>query len=76
MGTSPPSVPLPVSIVPPSVAGSPQVGGLLSCSAGTWANGPTGFGFAWLRDGQAIPGATGFTYFGNDADLADNSPAA
>jgi uncharacterized repeat protein (TIGR01451 family) len=41
------------------VPGSQQGGhGLLTCSQGSWANGPTKYSYQWLRSGQAIPGAT------------------
>jgi hypothetical protein len=41
------------------IAGSPVVGQLLTCSTGSWSGTPTAYGFAWLRDGVIVPGATG-----------------
>jgi hypothetical protein len=64
------SVPVlvPVNTGPPSIAGTPAVGELLSCSTGTWANGPTGYSYQWYRGGVAIAGATGPTYTPAPAD--------
>ena len=54
----------------PVISGSPKVGELLSCSTGTWSNSPTGFTFAWLRMGVAIPGATSASHQVLAADAA------
>jgi len=51
----------PTASVDPAITGTPSVGNLLSCSNGTWANGPT-FTYQWLRNGSAIGGATANTY--------------
>lgn len=41
--------------------GAPEEGDTLSCSAGTWTNGPA-LTYQWLRGGAPIPGATAATY--------------
>ena len=51
----------PRSLSAPAVSGGPRVGEILSCSPGTWSNAPTGFAFAWLRQGVRIPGADAAT---------------
>jgi hypothetical protein len=52
----------PVNTAAPVLGGTPSVGKTLNCSTGTWAGEPTGFGYAWLRDGRPIAGQTGSTY--------------
>jgi hypothetical protein len=65
--------PPPVNTVPPAVTGTPQVGGLLTATSGTWtATAPT-FAYQWLRcaaSGQCSPvaGATSATYTAAAAD--------
>lgn len=46
----------------PTISGTVKVGATLTAKAGTWK--PTGasFGYQWLRNGEAIPGATKSTY--------------
>src|SRR5205085_1616992 len=41
----------------------------LSCSRGTWANGPSSFDFEWRRDGSPIAGETADTYVVAGADV-------
>ena len=61
--------PLPVSIAAPAVTpDEPTVGDRLTCSRGTWTNGPTSFSFGWRRDGEAIDGATSDSYVTTDDD--------
>ncbi len=67
-GASGPGGSLPVSITPPTISGAPRAGEVLACAVGTWVNAPSAFGITWLRDGQAIPGATGGTYLSGPAD--------
>jgi hypothetical protein len=43
------------------VSGSPQVGNSLFCPTGSWSGSPT-FTQQWLRNGDAIPGATEGSY--------------
>ncbi|MDF2562127.1 MAG: hypothetical protein K0R99_3573 [Microbacterium sp.] len=45
----------------PKVTGTYAVGETLTASIGTWTN-ETSFTYQWLRDGNAIPGATASTY--------------
>lgn len=54
----------------PVIGGTPVVGQVLSASTGTWANSPSGYAYAWLRDGVAISGATAASYTLVSADLA------
>ena len=60
---------VPVATTSPPVTGTPTVGSTLSCGQGVWANGPTSYAYAWLRDGSAISGATAATYQLVSADL-------
>jgi hypothetical protein len=61
--------PSPVSITAPQVTpAEATVGDRLSCTRGTWTNGPTSFTLAWRRDGEAIDGATADTYVSTDDD--------
>ena len=60
---------VPVATTSPPVTGTPTVGSTLSCGQGVWANGPTSYAYAWLRDGSAIGGATATTYQLVSADL-------
>jgi hypothetical protein len=52
----------------PTVSGAPQVGSRLTASAGSWSPGGIAFGYRWLRDGRAIPGATSASYRLQPAD--------
>jgi alpha-tubulin suppressor-like RCC1 family protein len=52
----------PVNQTLPRITGKPRRGARLSCSTGTWANGPTSFAFRWSRDGTPIQGAGNSTY--------------
>ncbi|HEX5929648.1 MAG TPA: hypothetical protein VFY48_09665 [Solirubrobacterales bacterium] len=51
----------------PAIAGAPVVGSTLTCAPGPWNNTPT-FAYQWLRDGNAIAGATSATYLPVPAD--------
>lgn len=51
----------PANTVLPAITGSTALAGVLTCSTGTWSNGPTGYTYQWLRDGAAISGATANT---------------
>jgi hypothetical protein len=55
---------------PPAVSGNATSGDTLTCSDGTWTNGPSAFTFQWTRDGKPIPGATRDTYVVQFADQA------
>jgi len=65
----PPTEPEPA---PPGYAtGAPEVeivGRRLVCLHGTWAGARVRFTYAWLRDGAALPGATGRSYRPTAAD--------
>jgi IPT/TIG domain len=56
-----PATPFPVSLSPPAISGAPQVGGVLACSTGTWANAPGAFTVAWLRDGAVVASGPSYT---------------
>jgi len=60
--------PPPANIAAPAISGTPATAQTLSCSTGTWSGDPTGFTYAWTRDGAPIPGATGSTYVTVAAD--------
>ena len=57
----------PTNTVLPKITGTPKVGSLLTCVAGTWTGGPT-FTYAFNRNGTAISGATASTYTAQAAD--------
>lgn len=63
-----PSAPTPVNTSAPTLTGTPSLGQKLSCSTGTWSNNPTGYSYAWLRDGSPISGQSGSTYVVQNAD--------
>ncbi len=63
-----PSAPTPVNTAAPTVTGTPVPGQTLTCSTGTWTNTPTGYSYAWLRDGAPIAGQTAATYVVQAAD--------
>ena len=50
------------NIDPPTISGTPSVGQVLGSQPGTWSTDGVTFGYEWLRNGTAIPGATGSTY--------------
>lgn len=52
----------------PAISGSASPGKSLTCSQGSWSNGPTDFAFAWSRDGNPISAATAQTYAVQSAD--------
>ena len=52
---------VPVLIRPATAGGTPVTGQKLVCDTGEWSNGPD-LSVRWLRDGQAIDGATGSAY--------------
>jgi hypothetical protein len=56
----PPPTAAPENTTAPELRGKPRQRKSLRCLAGTWAGAPS-FSFAWLRDGEAIPGRTGST---------------
>ncbi|HEY5196276.1 MAG TPA: Ig-like domain-containing protein [Solirubrobacteraceae bacterium] len=53
----------PANTTPPAVSGSPAVGQTLTCTPGVWSGGtPQTDAYQWLRDAEAITGATSSTY--------------
>lgn len=72
-GGAPPA-PVPVSIAPPIITGTPQVGQWLTASTGTWTNSPSSYAYQWQRSLSAggpytdIGGATSTTYTLGGAD--------
>jgi Carboxypeptidase regulatory-like domain len=67
-GETPPTPLKPVNTAAPALTGTPAVGQTLSCSQGSWANNPTSFAYAWLRDGSLIAGQTASAYTVQSAD--------
>nr|WP_300143631.1 peptidoglycan-binding protein [Propionicimonas sp.] len=53
----------------PTVKGTAQVGKKLTVTAGTWKPAPVALAYQWLRDGEAIAGATKTTYTVQAADV-------
>ena len=62
-------------MTPPQINGTPTVGQTLTCSQGTWQNGPTSFAYQWRRGSNAIAGATTSSYTLVAADAASRSAA-
>jgi large repetitive protein len=56
------SGPAPTASVPPSIAGSNQVGAVLTATRPTWDQSGVTETYKWLRDGVAISGQTTLTY--------------
>jgi len=55
-------VQVPVNQTRPAISGSAVVGNTLTCSQGTWSNGPTSFVYEWRRDGATPVGSSpGYT---------------
>jgi hypothetical protein len=59
---APPPAQAPVNVAKPAVTGTTRVGRTVQASAGRWSPAPSGYAYAWLRDGRAIRGATGARY--------------
>jgi carboxypeptidase family protein len=65
--------PTPLNTSAPALTGTPVPGQTLTCSTGTWANSPSanspsGYTYAWLRDGSPISGQSAGTYVVQSAD--------
>jgi hypothetical protein len=56
------------NLVRPSITGTARVGQVLLSHVGSWTPTPAGYGYQWLRDGRAIPGATRYAYRLGTAD--------
>lgn len=54
---------------PPTVSGTAAVGHTLYCNTGSWNNAPSGYTRQWLRNGEEIAGATGYSYELTGADV-------
>lgn len=52
----------------PTISGTPQVGAKLTASAGAWKPAPVSLSYQWLRNGNAIAGATKSSYTLTKAD--------
>lgn len=57
-----------VSSQPPVVTGVPKVGETLGVDPGTWGTDGVTYDYQWLRDGEAIAGATGASYLLGPSD--------
>lgn len=64
--------PPPVNTAAPQIQGTPTQGQTVTCTQGTWANSPTGYSFAWQRNGSPISGATSSSYTIQAADVGQN----
>ncbi|MFB2580259.1 phosphatase PAP2 family protein [Herbiconiux sp. P15] len=53
----------------PRISGEAVVGKTLTVAPGEWAPAPVQFGYQWMRDGQAIAGATAASYTPVQLDL-------
>ena len=53
----------------PVIDGSARVGSRLALEAGEWSPAGVALSYQWLRNGKAIPGATGDAYFVRARDL-------
>ncbi|HEY5198209.1 MAG TPA: hypothetical protein VIJ51_14400 [Solirubrobacteraceae bacterium] len=62
VGGAPPTTPPPANTTPPAVTGTATVGRSVGCSSVWTGTPPLSFAYQWLRDGVAIPGATGSNY--------------
>lgn len=62
----------PVNAVAPVVSGTASSGSTLSTTNGTWNNNPSTFSYQWLKDGNAISGATSNTYLVVSGDTGSN----
>lgn len=60
--------PAPVDLTPPTLSGDATLAGTLTCTPGEWSDAPT-FTFSWLRNGVAIPAASGDNYGSVEADF-------
>jgi hypothetical protein len=58
-----------VNTVLPVISGGGTVGQPLSVTSGAWNNGPTAYGYQWLRNGVAIGGASSSVYTLVTADI-------
>jgi beta-glucosidase len=58
----------PVATAPPTISGDPTVGKRLTATAGEWDQESLEFSYQWLRNGEAIPGATNDRYRVRAAD--------
>jgi Tol biopolymer transport system component len=61
--------PAPAVLVLPTVSGSAVEGGTLTCSTGTFSNGPHTFARQWRRDATPIGGQTGSGYVVAPGDI-------
>jgi beta-glucosidase len=58
----------PEATTPPTISGNPTAGKRLTADPGTWNQESLDFSYQWLRDGEAIPGATNDRYRVRAAD--------
>lgn len=61
-GTPLPQPGAPVVVDVPHLGGTGAAGETLTCTKGNWQGEPTGYSYAWKRDGADIAGPTGDTY--------------
>lgn len=63
------STPPPANTKAPAISGVSTLGAQLTCSTGDWTGSPTSYAVQWLRDGQALDGATDASYTVTAADV-------
>jgi hypothetical protein len=64
--------PPPVNSAAPIVSGSAQVGGILSCTTGTWSGVVSSYTYQWKINNVAIAGATSNNYVVQPLDAGSN----
>jgi hypothetical protein len=62
------TLPLPANTSSPRIDGAPEPGQTLTCNPGSWTTNPT-FAFQWLRNGNAVAGATRAEYAVTEDDV-------
>ena len=67
--SGPAVVEAPLPAVPPAIQGDPIAGRTLTCLNRGFVNGPTSYRYEWLRNGEAIAGATAVNYTATTADV-------
>ena len=59
----------PSNISPPTIAGTPQVGQMLTGAHGSWTNSPTSYADQWYNSAGPISGAASLTYSPQTTDV-------
>lgn len=59
----------PVVVTPPAISGTPNKGGILTCSTGEWEGSLSALAWQWSRDGLPVEGSTAATYAVSGIDV-------